>query len=296
MIMAISANAKIHLMGYASSLGTLCAETALGPEHFSHSSSFQAIQALIGSIEYLKPEPKSEGLNRSLLIQNISARLAEKTELFSRKHQPFVTIGGDHTCAIGTWSGVSEGIREKGELGLIWFDAHMDSHTPETTQSGNIHGMPLAVLLGYGDPLLTQVQSPQPKIKPENLCLIGVRSFENDEAELLNNLKVRIFLIEEILDRGITAVLAEALSIATKNTAGFGISLDLDVFDPTEVPGVGTPAPQGLSSAPLINALKAWNNHPLLLGLEIAEFTPAMDQDQKTEKIMVNIIEAIFGK
>ena len=293
--MAISAKTTLTFLGYACELGTSHEGAAAGPQHFIQSKPFQRLQSLIGEIDCLMPSAKAHGLEAAPLLQEINTELAKKTDLLIRQGQPFVTIGGDHTSAIGTWSGASTALAEQGDLGLIWFDAHMDSHTPTSTHSGNIHGMPLAVLLGYGDPQLTAVHSPRPKIKAERVCLIGVRSFEAEEEALLKSLNVRIFFMKEIEERGIAAILADALTIATTGTAGFGISFDLDVIDPTEAPGVGTPAPKGLPIAPLIAALKAWNHHPLLVGLEIVEFTPILDEDDRTTTIIADIIEAIWG-
>ena len=295
--MTISATAKTTLtfLGYACELGTPCRGTAAGPQHFIQSQPFQRLRPLISHIDCFTPNAAAQGLEATTLLQEINTHLATKTEGLTRQGQPFVTVGGDHSSAIGTWSGVSTGLSDQGDLGLIWFDAHMDSHTPESTHTGNIHGMPLAVLLGYGDPVLTALHSPRPKIKGEHLCLIGIRSFEPEEEALLKSLNVRIFFMQEIQERGIKAIFAEALAIATTGTAGFGISFDLDVIDPTEAPGVGTPAPRGLLSAPLITALQAWNHHPQLLGLEIAEFTPILDIEGRTETIIAEIIEAIWG-
>ncbi len=117
-----------------------------------------------------------------------------------------IVLGGDHSCAIGTWSGVKSAMQEHDRLGLIWVDAHMDSHTFATTPSSAIHGMPLACLLGHGDEHLTHISSPLPKLRPEDVCLIGTRSFEEGEAKLLQQLGVRVFHMEEILRRGMEAV------------------------------------------------------------------------------------------
>lgn len=281
----------IPLFAYACELGTTHSGAAAGPRHFIQSPSFRAIQSLFGAVEYLSSDAKVRGLEATSLLSEINHQLALKTE----QRSPFITLGGDHSSAIGTWSGVSTRLADQGELGLIWFDAHMDSHTPQTTHSGNIHGMPLAALLGYGDPQLTKILSERPKIKAENLCLIGIRSFESEEKEFLDSLNVRIFYREEVEERGIKIVLDEALKIATTETAGFGISFDLDVIDPQDAPAVGTPEPLGLIAKPLLEALKIWNNHPALLGLEIAEFTPQLDQDHRTEKLIAQIITTLWG-
>ena len=205
----------------------------------------------------------------------------------STKNQelPFV-IGGDHTIAVGTWSGIADvlalekstGESKRRGLGLIWLDAHMDAHTPETSHSKAIHGMPVASLLGYGDPLLSQVGSTQPKVLPQNLVLLGIRSFEDEEAEFLVSLGVRIIKMEEVKKRGFRATFDEALGIVQKNTAGFGLSIDMDGFDPKDAPGVSTPVKKGLARLEVIPVLRGLcAQQPLLRGIEIAELNPLLD-------------------
>lgn len=285
---------KLSLLGYAADLGTTCPGTEKGPQHIIDSEGMKRLGELISDYECFYPTAHAHGLNAMPYLHEINNRLAACTHQLTRSGKHFVTLGGDHTSAIGTWSGVSTALAKQGDLGLIWFDAHMDSHTTETTPSGNIHGMPLAALLGYGNPALTHLRTPSPKVKPEHVCLIGVRSFEPEEKALLNRLNVRIFYMNEIEERGIEAILEEALKIVTTNTAGFGISFDLDAFDPIEAPGVGSPAPQGLHTKPLIAALKSWKNHPQLRGLEIVEFNPRLDVNAQTENIIFELIETLF--
>lgn len=287
-------HAKLSLLGYAADLGTACPGTEKGPQHIIDSEGIKHLSDLISDYECFYPSAHVHGLNAMPFLHEINNRLAACTQQLTRTGKHFVTLGGDHTCAIGTWSGVATAMTQQGDLGLIWFDAHMDSHTTETTPSGNIHGMPLAALLGYGNPALTHLRTPNPKVKPEHVCLIGVRSFEPEEKELLDHLNVRIFYMNEIEERGIEAVLEDALTIATTNTAGFGISFDLDALDPLEAPGVGSPAPQGLHTKPLIAGLQSWKNHPLLRGLEIAEFNPRLDINAQTETIIFELIETLF--
>lgn len=207
-------------------------------------------------------------------IASLNNRLASKVESVLRAgHFPLV-VGGDHSCAIGTWSGVHRALADKGPLGLIWIDAHMDSHTFASTPSGQIHGMPLACLLGYGDAELTSIDGAEAKLHPEHVCLIGVRSFEAGEAALLHQLGVRVFDMEEIHRRGLAEVFDEALTIVRDGTAGFGVSVDLDAFDPTEEPGVGSPVPGGLRRAELAEALTRLRGDPSFVAMEVAEYNP----------------------
>lgn len=289
-----ASSGKISLIGYACDLGTSQEGTEKGPDQVINSQQMHQINHLINEYESYYPTGHATGLDALPFLHEINARIALATENLTKNKRHYVTLGGDHSSAIGTWSGASAGLAKQGELGLIWIDAHMDSHTPETTPSDNIHGMPLAVLLGFGAPSLTSLRTSTPKIKPEHVCLVGVRSFESEEKNLLEQLNVRIFYMEEIKQRGIEAVMNDALNIATTGTAGFGISLDLDAIDPIEAPGVGSPAPDGLSSKELISALKSWNNHPQLIGLEIAEFNPSLDKNHQTENIIFDVIETLF--
>jgi len=205
------------------------------------------------------------------------------------EHFPIV-IGGDHAMAIGTWSGVVLALHAAKQFGLIWVDAHMDSHTTETTPSMAIHGMPLAALLGYGEKALTSVCDITPKLDPKNVVLIGVRSYESGEAELLKQLNVKIYFMEEVKKRGFADVLKEAIAIVSNNTLGFGVSIDLDAFDPAIAPGVGSPENDGIIV--LSDIKEAFNyllHQPALKALEIAEYNPTRDIDNRTVDL-VNII------
>jgi arginase len=210
----------------------------------------------------------------------------------ARGNFPLV-LGGDHSCAIGTWSGVKSALPEHDRLGLLWIDAHMDSHTFDTTPSRAIHGMPLACLLGHGDDHLINVVSTRPKLFPENICLIGTRSFEQGEAALLQKLGVRIFFMDEIRQRGIEAVWKEAMSIVQDQTAGFGISLDLDVLDPMEEPGVGSPEPGGILKNLLIEMLATIKDNPNFLAMEIVEYNPYLDTNFVTANAVRDLVAAI---
>jgi ornithine--oxo-acid transaminase len=202
-----------------------------------------------------------------------------------------VVIGGDHSTAIGTWSAMAGEL--DGELGLIWIDAHMDAHTPETTPSKAIHGMPLAILLGHGEENLVRLGAKSPVLKPEHVALIGVRNFEEGEALLLKRLYVKIFYMDEVKARGFGPVMDDAVRHVSKGTKGFGISLDLDAFDPTVAPGVGSPAPDGLQYAEVIESLARLKRHPDLKAFEIAEFNPTLDKENKTADLIQDIVSAL---
>jgi arginase len=230
-------------------------------------------------------------------LPNIAAfctRLARATYKAARiDHCPWI-IGGDHSCAIGSWGGIASA--HEGPLGLIWVDAHMDSHTPDSSPSGAVHGMPLACLLGAGPSLLTELGGYGPKLLPQNVCVVGVRSFEPAEAMLLQRLGVHVIHMDAIRRHGMSAVLAEAIDRVRANTAGFGITIDLDAVDPRDAPGVGSPELGGIAGAELVQALAQLADRRDLAGVEIAEFNPERDVNGATATLIYELFASIAGK
>jgi len=228
------------------------------------------------------------------VISDVCKQLAKHTYNSVNNCDSFIVLGGDHSCAIGTWSGAYSALAGKGELGLIWVDAHMDSHTTATSTTKAIHGMPLACLLGYGEDQLTSIETPAAKLKPSNICLIGIRSYETGEATLLKKLGVKVFYIEDVEELGIDEVMRQAQQIVSQNTVAYGISLDLDSIDPADAPGVGSPEKNGLAADQLLNALTHQNFNEKFIGLEIAELNSEQDIDDKTAKLAIQLINTIF--
>ena len=286
---------KVTLLGYASGMAANVPGCALGPWYlYYHPNLFQAEGLLPEWHTIIKKVSVDKGLKiMPLVIEGVS-ELGRAVLPFAMKREPYCVIGGDHSAAIGIWSAVAYANRLIGDIGLIWIDAHMDSHTPDTSKSKNIHGMPLAHLLGYGDLGLTTLFDSKPKIKPENLCIIGIRSYEPAECELLERLGVKLFFMKDVALLGIKKVLAMACQHVSKNTCGFGISLDLDGIDPEDAPGVGQRAPDGIAGKELVAALNSVVHHQELLGLEISEFNPLRDEHHKTAKLLVELIHAVY--
>ncbi|MGR9088938.1 MAG: arginase [Gammaproteobacteria bacterium] len=226
-------------------------------------------------------------------LSRLNRSISRFTQHWTEHHQPFLIIGGDHSCAIGTWGGVLNGLRQPEEFGLIWLDAHMDAHTFATSPSGNIHGMPLSALLGRADKKLAAMYPGTSSIHPENLVLIGVRSYENEEYELLKQASVDIVFADRI--DGFASALNDALDRLGQDCRTIGISIDLDVIDPDDAPGVETPAQGGIRAQELIKALASIGRHPKVCGLEISEFNPDKDCNNKTLYLMKAIIEAFYG-
>lgn len=280
---------EIPLIGYACGLGAGNVLCARGPLQMKQSG---LVPANFVWQKILTPIHHQTKLAAVSAIKSINNELAELTQKFSQKRQFFVTLGGDHSSAIGTWGGIAAGIFPK-TLGLLWIDAHLDSHTVETSPSGNIHGMPLAALMGYGDSSLTRVIANQPNLLPENICVLGVRSFEPAERELLDRLKVRIYYMKEINDRGFIPVFNETIERISKNTNYYGISLDLDAISPQEAPGVGTPVAGGIETSSLFEGFEQIVTDSRFIAFEISEFNPNLDKEQKTEHVIAKLLKII---
>jgi arginase len=239
---------------------------------------------LMGPI--LEPPPGER--RKTFAVSKLCGQLAAAVATARRAGRLPCVIGGDHSCAGGTWTGVARTLRA--DLGLVWIDAHMDSHTPATSHTGRLHGMPLAWLLGQDDDPLYGLASGV--LKPQHVCLVGVRSYEPEEDERLRRLGVRVVFMDEIRSRGIDAVLDEALDIATAGTSGFGVSIDLDVVTPEEAPNVGTPVRDGVTSAELARALEDVSGRPGLAAVELVEYSPRLDRDGRTARVAIELLSA----
>lgn len=227
-------------------------------------------------------------------VENIAVQLADRVGQHLEQGDFPLVIGGDHSCAIGTWSGVKRALGASARLGLIWIDAHMDSHTMATSATRHIHGMPLASLLGRGDPRLAAVAGAGAKLLPDDVCLIGVRSFEADEVILLRQLGVRVYFMHEVRRRGLPEVFAEALCRVAAQTRGYGISIDLDALDPAQGPGVGTPVPGGLLRAEMTDALALAQGDERLLAVEIVEYNPYRDEHFVTARAVHDLCRSLI--
>ena len=177
---------------------------------------------------------------------------------------------------------------------MVWFDGHLDAHTPTSTPSGAMHGMPVAPLLGHGSREATRIGGAGPKLSAKHLTMIGIRSFEAEEERLLNREGGRIVYMWEVMSKGLESVVEEAVTRATTDTKGFGISIDLDGFDPADAPGVGSPEPGGFSRGDGLQSLIGLGHHPQLRALEIAEYNPNRDRNLQTAKLVTEIIASLW--
>jgi arginase len=244
-----------------------------------------------------KPELMTDG--PMAVVAEFSQRLAAAVGASLAAGRLPVVIGGDHSCAVGTWSGVAAALRRREpsqRLGLVWIDAHLDAHTPETSPSQMPHGMPIAALLGHGPRALTAVVDDRPKLLPQHLVLIGPRSWEVGEAALLASLGVRVIAAEEVVRRGVAACMAEAIARVTEGTAGWGISFDLDALDPLDAPGTGARVAQGMRVAEVATALHGLACDPRLLACELVEYNPELDARRTTAEAAESVLGALLDR
>jgi arginase len=208
-----------------------------------------------------------------------------------------VVLGGDHSVAAGTVAGVSEYFRRhEQKAGLIWIDAHSDINTPGSSPSGNVHGMPLAAIMGLGPPELANIFNFSPKVSPENCVLVGIRDIDEQEKQNVRRAGIEVFTMRDIDERGMRTVMEEALRLAGRNTAGYHVSLDMDWIDPEDAPGVGTPVRGGATYREAHLAMEIIADHGRMVSFEIVEVNPVIDEHNRTADLAVELACSIFGK
>jgi arginase len=244
-----------------------------------------------------EPPPAGERLRFLKEIKAACEQLAKEVRQSLEVGELPVVLGGDHSIAVGTVSGVASFYRQRKEpVGLIWFDAHADMNTPETTPSGNIHGMPLAVLLGRGAPELTGIEGFSPKLDPRFCAHIGARDVDPGERELIRQLGLRFFTMREIDERGMAACMDEAIHIASEAPAGYHVTLDVDALDPGDAPGSGTVVRGGLTYREAHLAMEKIAEAGGALALEVVEINTALDINNRTAELGVELILSALGK
>ncbi len=292
-VVALPVKRKVELIGVASGIGGADAACAEAPARLAAEGLALTLRARGLDVAWGPIFEGERSATAAAAVSRLCGRLASRVTETIRAGRVACVLGGDHTCAAGTWAGAARALAERGPLGLIWIDAHMDSHTPRTSPTGRMHGMTLAALLGQCDAEFPDL-GPAP-LAAHNVCLVAVRSFEPDEARLLERLGVRVFFMDEVWQRGIAAVLADALEIVKAHTAGFGVTLDLDALDPLEAPAVATPAPGGLRARTLLAALARLLQEPALVGFELAEYSPRRDRGGCTARLIVELLSAALS-
>ena len=240
---------------------------------------------------------ESEKLKYVREISSACEELATEVEaILDADHLPLI-LGGDHSIAIGSFAGAASYYKKKQHtLGLIWFDAHADMNTPDSTPSGNIHGMPLAALLGYGTPELVNVAGFAPKVDPKLVAHVGARDIDPGEREMIKKLGVRFFTMREIDERGMSACMDDAIAIASGGTAGYAVTFDVDALDPGDAPGSGTLVRGGLTYREAHLGMEKVAEAGGMRALEIVEINTALDVNNKTAELGVELILSALGK
>ncbi len=230
-------------------------------------------------------------------IARAATAVARKVErIIGLKHFPLV-LGGDHSIAVGTVSGIAAFAHSQGKkLGLLWVDAHGDINTPESSPSGNIHGMPLAALLGFGAPELTSVGGPTPKVDPANVALVGLRSLDAGEKKRLKETGVQVHTMSDLDRHGVPSVMKRALAQVTAGTDFVHVSLDLDAVDPSVTPGVGTPVKGGLDYREAHLIMEVIADAGVMTSLEVVEVNPILDERNASAEFAVELVQSAFGK
>ncbi len=254
-----------------------------------------------GNIRVEIAETQAPGSDNARYLQPIAETCTRTAEAVFKTLEEGMTplvLGGDHSLAAGSVSGVAEYYRRQGQkIGVLWIDAHSDINTPETSPSGNVHGMPLAALLGLGPDLLGNLYGYSPKIAPDNAVLIGVRDIDSAERENIRRAGVaEVYTMRDIDERGMRAVMEEALRAAGRGTAGYHVSLDMDWIDPEDAPGVGTPVRGGATYREAHLAMEIIADHGRLLSFEIVEVNPVIDEHNRTADLAVELACSAFGK
>jgi len=230
-------------------------------------------------------------------IRKVCERLRDSVEAAVGQGSVPVVLGGDHSIAMGTIAGLARRFRKGNEkVGLIWFDAHADANTPETSPSGNIHGMPLAVALGLGEPSLVNLAGFQPMVEGSRASLVGIRDVDPAERANVKASGIGAFTMRDVDERGMRAVMEEAIERATSGTAGFHVSFDMDGIDPSAAPGVGTPSPGGLSYREAHLAMEMLADTGKVVAAEFVEVNPVLDHKNGTARLAIELIASLLGK
>jgi arginase len=293
---------QIRVIGAPIDLGADRRGVDIGPTAIRYAGLSNQLQRLgytvhdIGNLHIPLPESISAGnpkLKYLEPIMQVSEELARVVTEALNQHEFPLILGGDHSLALGSISGVAKVHRD---VGILWIDAHADFNTPDTTPSGNIHGMILAALAGLGDERLTTIGGWSPKIKMENIAIVGARDLDDGEKELLREHHIHVFTMSDIDDHGIGKVMQRALATAGHGNQPIHVSFDIDSLDPREAPGVGTPVRGGLSYREAHFAMELIARSHKMISMDIVEVNSILDRENATAQLAVEIILSALGK
>jgi len=297
---------EIAIVGAPLDLGAGRRGVDMGPSALRLANLHERLRALgyavrdLGNIAVDQPESIAVGHESARYLAEIaraSKRLAGMVGKAAAGGATPLVLGGDHSVAIGTISGMARHLRRrKARLGLVWIDAHADMNTPGSSPSGNVHGMPLACVIGLGPEELTHLYGFAPKVEARKVALVGIRDVDQLERPHVKNSGVRAFTMRDIDERGMRAVIQEAIQIAGAGTAGFHVSFDMDAVDPREAPGVGTPVRGGISYREAHLAMEMICDSGKLLSMEIVEVNPVIDEVNRTAELAVELVLSALGK
>ncbi|MDX6404437.1 MAG: arginase [Blastocatellia bacterium] len=296
----------VSLLGVPLSFGQSMAGVDLGPGAIRVAGLAQRIAKLgyevedLGDLPLERPRSQPAAGEKVKYLSEIyqaCERLASEVEQIADAGKLPITIGGDHSIAIGSLAGVVKSFRKRDQrLGLVYFDAHADMNTPDTSPSGNIHGMPLAALLGYGAPELVNVGGFAPKFDPKLCAHVGARDIDPGEREMIRRLGMRFFTMREIDERGLAVCMDEAIRIAGQGSGGYGVTFDVDALDPRDAPGSGTLVRGGLSYREAHLAMEKIAEDGRMRLLEVVEINTALDVNNRTAELGVELILSALGK
>jgi arginase len=300
------AGKKIRVIGVPLDLGQTRRGVDMGPSAVRVAGLEARLEALghivedAGNVSVALAETKAAGHPRARYLKEITQTCTKAGEQVIKTLEagkmPLV-IGGDHSVAAGTVSGIAEFYRRKNEcVGLLWIDAHSDINTPDSSPSGNVHGMPLAAIMGLWPSELANIFGFSPKVRPENCVLVGVRDIDTTERDNIRKAGIEVFTMRDIDERGMRSVIEEALRMAGRGTAGYHVSLDMDWIDPEDAPGVGTPVRGGATYREAHLAMEIIADHGRMLGFEIVEVNPVIDEHNRTADLAVELALSAFGK
>jgi arginase len=298
---------RIRVLGVPLDMGASRRGVDMGPSAVRVAGLEARLEALghhvtdAGNIRVEIAETQAAGSDKARYLKSIAETCKRTAEAVVKTLEDGMTplvLGGDHSLAAGSISGVAEFCRRQGQkIGLVWIDAHSDINTPETSPSGNVHGMPLAAVLGLGPEPLGNLYGYAPKVAPENTVLVGVRDIDAGERENIRRAGMtEVYTMRDIDERGMRAVMEEALRAAGRGTAGYHVSLDMDWIDPEDAPGVGTPVRGGATYREAHLAMEILADHGRLLSFEVVEVNPVIDEHNRTADLAVELACSVFGK
>jgi arginase len=297
---------KIRIIGVPMDLGQSRRGVDMGPSALRVAGLQARIKQLghqvedIGNVQVKQPEEMSYGEKRAKYLEEISETCKDLAQTIERSlNEGFlpVVLGGDHSIAVGVAAGVADFYRrQKKEIGYIWLDAHGDMNTPESSPSGNVHGMPLAAIMGYGAPELVELLGFKPKAEPGNIVIVGARELDAQERKIMKKSGVHVFTMRDIDERGMREVMSDALKYAMDDTGGVAVSLDMDFVDPADAPGVGTPVRGGVTYREAHLAMEMIADSESLVSMEVVEINPVIDEHNRTALLGVELVLSALGK